>query len=212
MSRINVKNGLTALLVILTLAAGLAIAQNPSSAQPILYAGDAAAEKPLRLHILAASDSAFDQSVKLAVRDQVVDYLESVISACDSKEEAMAAINERLPLIEQVCEASLRQSGVSYRASARLETADFPSISYDGVVFAAGDYDALRIVLGEGEGHNWWCVLFPPLCFVDLAAAVDEEAVVAALAEMDGSESDTDTTFGQGYHISWRLSGLFEKH
>lgn len=202
---------LTLLAAASALVIGLGAARAESSADQVLFADCSPEEKPLRLHILAASDDPFDQSVKLAVRDQVVDYLENVVEDCANKEDAMAAIEARLPLIEQLCDASLARSQVSYTAAAKLETADFPSIAYDGTVFAAGEYDALRIVLGEGEGHNWWCVLFPPLCFVDLASTADEEAVIAALAEMDNDDDNGEMEQDQGYKVAWKLADMLRK-
>ena len=201
----------TGILIVLTVAAALIIVPACSitdrSETEIMFAGCGADEKPLRLHVLAASDEPFDQSVKLAVRDRVLEYLDCVISDCNSKEEALTAIGSRLPQIESVCDTCLANCGAAYRASAALETADFPEISYGGAVLAAGEYDALRIVLGEGRGHNWWCVLFPPLCFVDMAAAVDEEAAVAAWADMNADENeDIDK-----YRISWKLADVFCK-
>ena len=198
--------------MLLSVAAALiiapAFAQTAEADNQVLYMGCSANEKPLRLHILAASDEPFDQSVKLIVRDQVVNYLEDAVSGCGSKAEAMAVIESRLPLIERLCDTCLAHCGVPYSAEARLETADFPTISYNETVFAAGDYDALKIVLGPGDGHNWWCVLFPPLCFVDLAAAVDEEAVIAAWTESDNEVQEEETV---EYRISWKLPGLMHK-
>ena len=170
----------------------------------VIFAAGCAEDKPLRLHVLAASDRPFDQSIKLAVRDHVLEYLETTIEGCKSKEEAMTVIASRLPQIELVCNTCLDYCGADYDASAMLETADFPETSYDGVVFAAGEYDALRIVLGEGNGHNWWCVLFPPLCFVDMAASADEDAVIAAWAESDSEVADNL----QKYKVSWKLTDI----
>ena len=199
------KNVLAVTITVAILISCLTLAGGRSVGAQILFSGSDASEKPLRLHILAASDSVYDQSVKLAVRDQVVDYLENVVADCDTKEEAMIAIGDRLPLIEQLCNSCLKHNGVQYSATAVLETSDFPAISYHGEIYAAGDYDALRIVLGEGDGHNWWCVLFPPLCFVDLATAVDEDAVVAAIAEVDQDNADGE----KSYEISWKFTEFF---
>ncbi len=194
---------LTAVAMALILGPAAAAAEN--SDRSTLFAGCSAGEKPLRLHVLAASDEPYDQNVKLAVRDQIIDYLSPALACCSSKQEALAVIEDKLPLIEQVCNTCLERHGAAYRSCARLETADFPSIAYADSLFAAGDYDALRIVLGRGDGHNWWCVLFPPLCFVDLAAAADEEAVVAAWAEAEDDGED----LREHCHIGWKLEGLF---
>ena len=205
MSCNKVKNALAVMFAAVILIFCLTLAGCRSAGAQIMFSGSDASDKPLRLHILAASDSVYDQGVKLAVRNQVVDYLENVVAYCDTKEEAMIAIEDRLPLIEQLCNSCLKHNGVAYHATAVLETSDFPAISYNGDVYAAGDYDALRIVLGEGTGHNWWCVLFPPLCFVDLATAVDEDAVVAAIAEVDQDNADGE----KSYEISWKFTEFF---
>ena len=176
-----------------------------SGEDQVVYAGSGADEKPLRLHILAASDRPIDQSVKLAVRDHVLEYLETTIKGCQSKEEAMTVIASRLPQIELLCNTCLDHCGMVYNASVTLETADFPEISYGEAVFAAGEYDALRIVLGDGSGHNWWCVLFPPLCFVDLAAEADEDAVIAAWADTISEETDYPVP---KYKVSWKITDI----
>lgn len=193
---------------------GPALARAESAEVRVLFADEEAAEKPLRLHILAASDRPFDQSVKLAVRDQVTAYLEVVTAGCGSRQEAIEAIEAQLPLIEQVCNTCLTRCQAGYSARVQLETADFPSISYNGAVFAAGDYDALKVILGPGEGHNWWCVLFPPLCFVDLAASADQETVIAAWADQnDNDQEDREAQAAKesGYQISWKLAELLSR-
>ena len=216
MSAKKITDGMIAIAVIaaMILAPALALGGSGSDdgfddgSNDILFAGYPAEQKPLRLHVLAASDDDYDQSVKLTVRDRVIEYLEPVLSACSSREEAMAAVEERLPMIERLCNTCLSHCCVSYSATAHLETADFPSIAYGGVLLAAGDYDALRIVLGSGSGHNWWCVLFPPLCFVDLAAESDGEEVLTALAKVDTYDSTGEDT---GLEIKWKLAELLHR-
>ena len=204
----SVIKAIVAVSVVLAMVIGPTVSLTRESDVHVFFAGGGAAEKPLRLHVLAASDSPYDQSVKLAVRDSVLDYLEGVVAACSTKEEAMAAIEMHLPQIEAVCSTCLDRCGLAYGATVALETADFPSVDYDGAVFAAGEYDALKIALGDGAGHNWWCVLFPPLCFVDLAATADEDAVVAAIARYDGDNDEADEN---GYRISFRLGSSTQK-
>ena len=181
--------------------AGFIVAAAGQPGAQLLYAGMDHTEKPLRLHILANSDSAADQQMKLAMRDHIIGQLEDTLDAAESKDAAMAAVEAALPALETACNAFLAEAGADYTASIRLELAEFPAIDYDGLIFAAGEYDALRIVLGAGAGHNWWCVLFPPLCFVDLATEVDEEAAVAAIAGSGEAAS--------GYRLDWKLRTLF---
>ena len=126
------------------------------------------ADTPLRLHIIANSDDSYDQEVKLLLRNEVLDYLTDKFAEVDNKYEAMAVLKESLPELETVCNDFL--SGFDdYKVDLELGKSDFPTRSYGEMVLPAGEYDALRIIIGNGEGKNWWCVLFPPLCFVDFA-------------------------------------------
>ncbi|MGI5892735.1 MAG: stage II sporulation protein R [Bacillota bacterium] len=130
-----------------------------------------ALESPLRLHVIANSDSSYDQEVKLFVRDQILDILSDSMADSSSKQEAIDALAANLPQIEERCNEVLKDIA-PYSAQAKLEVAEFPSRKYRDTVLPAGEYDALRVVLGDGKGKNWWCVLFPPLCLVDLAKDV----------------------------------------
>lgn len=119
----------------------------------------------LRMHVRANSDSAADQAVKYEVKDAVVDLLMPVAARCESREEAMAAVEAAIPAIEAAAERVLAENGFSYGARAQLRREQFPTRVYDGVTLEAGVYDALIVELGEAGGANWWCVLYPPLCF-----------------------------------------------
>lgn len=126
-------------------------------------------EKPFRLHIIANSDSPEDQSVKLAVRDEILAFAESEMKKVNSKMEAKEYIGQNLEIIEKKAEQVLKDNGFTYSAKAYVGKFDFPSKTYGDATYPAGEYDALRIVLGEGEGQNWWCVIFPPLCLAELS-------------------------------------------
>ena len=126
----------------------------------------------LRLHIRANSDTPAEQQVKLAVRDAVVAYIMPLAATVDSKGQMQALLADRLPQIEAVANEVLRQNGYSYTANAYFSHEEFPTRTYDDLTLPSGDYDALIVQLGSGQGANWWCVAFPPLCFV---AAEDTE-------------------------------------
>lgn len=119
----------------------------------------------LRMHVRANSDSQIDQAVKYEVKDAVVDYLMPLAASCASKEEAMAALENALPQIEEVANGVLAENGFSYTARAAVRREEFPTRVYEDVTLEAGVYDALIVELGTGEGANWWCVLYPPMCF-----------------------------------------------
>lgn len=119
----------------------------------------------LRVHIRADSNEPQAQEVKLKVRDEVVSYLTPIVSECETKEEAMKRIGEILPQIEEIADRVLKENGFSYGAAAKLKEEEFPTRVYEGVTLKAGKYDALILLLGSGKGDNWWCVVYPPLCF-----------------------------------------------
>ncbi len=123
------------------------------------------AEAYLRVHIRANSNSQEDQEVKYRVRDAVVTFLTPEISGCETKEDAMALIGRELPEIERVAERVLAEHGFCYGARASLKREEFPTRVYERATLAAGVYDALILELGTGTGDNWWCVVYPPLCF-----------------------------------------------
>ncbi|MGI6360922.1 MAG: stage II sporulation protein R [Bacillota bacterium] len=162
-------------------------------------------QSPLRLHVIANSDSPYDQEVKLFVRDQILDLLAQNMNDAKTKESAIAALLASLPEIEKRCNEVLSELA-PYGAEARLEVAQFPTKRYGEMVLPAGKYDALRVVLGEGRGKNWWCVLFPPLCLVDLAKEVEvtalpvTEADTRVSAPVGGSAVDEkmDEKMGEG--------------
>ncbi|MGN0651302.1 MAG: stage II sporulation protein R [Oscillospiraceae bacterium] len=139
-------------------------------------------EHVLRLHIMANSDSGTDQQTKLALRDFVLQKFGTELSVCGSAEDAKRRTAELLPDIETACNAFLKERGADYSAEAQLVNMYFTTRVYDDITMPAGNYDALRITLGTGEGHNWWCIMFPPLC-LPAAAKVDSESA-AAMEEM----------------------------
>lgn len=119
----------------------------------------------IRIHVRANSNSAVDQAVKYAVKDEIVNYLTPYVSSATTFDEAKCTVEGRLNEVESVANAVLTENGFNYKVKARLTREQFPARSYDGYTLEEGVYDALIIELGEGVGDNWWCVLFPPLCF-----------------------------------------------
>ena len=148
-------------------------------------------QSPLRLHILANSDSVYDQQLKLALRDEVIGLVGDSMADATDKNEATMMLAAALPELTAACNEFLAQR-TTYAAHVELTKSNFPQISYDNFTLPAGEYDALRIVLGEGKGHNWWCVLFPPLCFVDLAG---ERQAVAAVSSGAPAEDTLEVRF-----------------
>ncbi len=119
----------------------------------------------LRLHIRADSNDEEAQAVKYEVRDEIVAYLTPLAAGYTSKEEALQGIEENLDEIERIAKNVLQRKGFSYGASARLTRESFPTRAYGEYILPAGEYSALLLNLGRGQGDNWWCVVYPPLCF-----------------------------------------------
>lgn len=127
----------------------------------------------LRIHIRANSNTAIDQAVKYQVKDAVVDFMIPLLADCLTKEESIEAVQKNLVNIARVASDALAQNGFTYTASARLDNEAFPTRSYGDLTLESGFYDALILNLGTGEGDNWWCVVYPPLCFVNGGASVN---------------------------------------
>ena len=121
----------------------------------------------LRIHIRANSNSFEDQSVKYKVKDAIVEKLTPIISSCKSKEEFTRAMQNNLGYIECIANQILAQNTINYQSKATLANEFFPTRTYDGVTLESGYYDAIIVNLGSGEGDNWWCVVYPPLCFLN---------------------------------------------
>ena len=140
------------------------------------------ADRVVRLHVLANSDTEEDQALKLLVRDAVLERTTALLEQTGSRAEAEALLRESLPELEAIAEETVRANGDSYEVTAELEDASFPTKDYDGFSLPAGEYLALRIRIGAGAGQNWWCVVFPPLCTA-ASADVPETALAAGLTE-----------------------------
>ncbi len=121
-------------------------------------------DKTLRLHIPANSDSAEDQAVKLKVRDAIIKYLEEPLSGCKTKDEAAQKVQSLTNEISKEANKVLKANGMDYTAMASVTVENYPRRDYEGISLPAGDYTSLKIELGEAEGQNWWCVLFPQVC------------------------------------------------
>lgn len=147
-------------------------------------------EESIRLRILANSDSAQDQALKREIRDAIIARMQEWVVGPHSLDEARAVVNAHLPEFHELVGQMIEERGYSYPYTVELGVVPFPTKMYGNDVYPAGDYEALRVVIGSGEGQNWWCVLFPPLCFVDSVSgeAVASAAVVAKTTDENGKE------------------------
>ena len=134
------------------------------------------ADSVIRFHVIANSDSREDQTLKLAVRDRVLEQAQAVYPENATLPQARAALEGALDQLAQAGQAVVEEQGYDYQVTARMEQCWFPTKEYDGFALPAGEYTALRVVIGEGQGQNWWCVAFPPLCLGAAGETVDTAA------------------------------------
>jgi stage II sporulation protein R len=157
----------------------------------------------VRLHIIAESDSDEDQALKLKVRDSVLELLTPALEEAEGVADAQTIIEQRLDELCEVAKKAMSEGGHVPKAEASLSVESYPTRMYDGFALPAGDYLSLRIILGEGKGHNWWCVVFPPLCMT----AVEDSETFTGLSE-DASELIVAEE-GE-YRLRFRVIELFE--
>ena len=143
---------------VLSLVLALVVPVLPISGEQKVYTDT------IRLHVIANSDDDADQALKLKVRDAVLETVGCVVEGMTSKEEAEAALEKNLGAIKRSAESAVRAEGRSDAVAVTLTTENYPTRSYADFTLPAGDYTSLRVMIGEARGHNWWCVLFPPLC------------------------------------------------
>lgn len=166
------------------------------------------AEKVIRFHVLANSDSEEDQALKLLVRDAIGGYMQE-LPVAEDKAACEAILVERIDEIEQVAEEVIENEGYSYEVAACLTECDFPVKTYGEYTFPAGTYEALRVTIGAGEGANWWCVMYPNMCFENsMYEVVDENAKKALREVLDEEEYEAVLASGK-YEIRFRLLDFF---
>ncbi len=162
-------------------------------------------DKLIRLHIIANSDSEEDQNIKLLIRDKILEYMKSFDEDLKNKEETEAFIKDNMTEFEDIANSVCVTQGVSYKAKAELSDALFPTKHYGSFSLPAGEYKALRINLGNYQGKNWWCVLFPPLCLSAAEGEIDFEK--SGLSE---KELLLLTSEKPEYKIKFKLLELFK--
>lgn len=165
-------------------------------------------EDVVRLHILANSDSSTDQAVKLKVRDALLNKNNSLLKGNVTTANAKEYFNNNKEELVKTANAVLRENGFIYNVDLTLEEEYFETRSYGDLVFPAGEYTALKVILGEGKGHNWWCVMFPPLC-VPVAGEVkgDKEKSADYLTESGNKIVNS----GRKYIVKFKLLEWYEK-
>lgn len=161
------------------------------------------AQEVLRFHILANSDSDEDQALKMDVKEQVLAYLKEAMPQDLNVDETKDWMRRHTDELENVAAAVIENEGWDYTVSAAVTTCYFPEKTYGDVTFPAGNYEALRIEIGAAKGHNWWCVLYPNLCFLDAANAVVPDEGKEELKNVLTEDEYSQVTAQSDFKIKW---------
>ncbi|MDU4934078.1 MAG: stage II sporulation protein R [Peptostreptococcaceae bacterium] len=152
-------------------------------------------EKLIRFHVIANSDTEEDQELKLKVRDEIISYLQPKLENSSSIEESEKIITSEYDNLQSISRETIIDNGYEYDVKVGIEYSNFPTKQYSNVILPAGEYKALKVVIGEGKGKNWWCVMFPPLCFVDEENGVIDKSTDEKLQSvLDEEEYNLITT------------------
>ena len=157
-----------------------------------------------RLHVIANSNSAEDQNLKYIVRDGILEYMNSLTQNVTDKEEIINIVSSHLEDFKKIAQEIVYENNFDYPISVEIGNFEFPTKTYGDISFPAGYYDALRIKIGSASGQNWWCVMFPPLCFIDVSSGIvpddSKEILESELTEEDyklisGSSNESKLKF-----------------
>ncbi len=169
------------------------------------------ADSVFRLHVIANSDSEADQNLKYIVRDKVIEYMQTICESGISKENYIQIALDNLDNIKQVAQNTVLENGFSYNVNVSIGNYKFPTKTYGDVSFPAGFYDALRIEIGNAQGQNWWCVMFPPLCFIDVTSGiVPDESKETLKSDVSDEEFDLITGANKPVKFKFKIVEMFQ--
>jgi len=190
------------------------LALNSSSASGKASQSDVAG-KLIRFHVIANSDDKIDQNLKLKVRDSVLKYVTPKLMNCKSIEQSRMIINNEDKNIKKIAENVIKENGFKYSVATDLSQEYFPVKTYGNITLPQGKYEAYRIIIGTGTGQNWWCVMFPPLCFVDITKGnvsyeKTEKEMKTVLSDDEYKMVD-NTVNNKDIIVKFKLVEMFEK-
>lgn len=164
-----------------------------------------------RLHVIANSNSKEDQNLKYLVRDELISYMNTLCANVSSKEEAITIANDHIDDFQKIANEVICKNGFNYSAKVQIGNFAFPTKTYGDISLPAGYYDALKVELGDAKGKNWWCVMFPSLCFVDLNNGIvpedSKEELQSSLMEEDYNLISSNNN---EYKLKFKIVELFE--
>lgn len=169
-------------------------------------------ENIFRLHIIANSNNDYDQDLKLKIRDEIINYMKPLTENCKNKEEVISIIKNNLDNLVKISKETVIKNGYNYDVTIELGNFYFPTKYYGNVSMPSGNYDAIRIKIGKAEGKNWWCSLFPALCFTDVSnGIIDKKAEKNLKSNLEQEEFSLITSKNQEIKFKFKLIELFNK-
>ena len=164
-----------------------------------------------RLHVIANSNSAEDQALKYKVRDALIEYMNTLTTNITSKEEAMKLANEHQGEFYTIAKQVMRENGFNYDVTISIGNFAFPTKHYGDIALPSGNYDALNVKIGDATGQNWWCVMFPTLCFVDVSnGVVPEESKEELKSSLSEEDYHLISSEEKDYQLKFKIVELFE--
>lgn len=164
----------------------------------------------IRLHVIANSNSFEDQELKYKVRDSLLDYMNTINFNVSSKEEAEHNVLLHIEDFNSIAKDTIISNGFSYDTKVEFSNTFFPTKEYNNVVFPAGLYDSLKVIIGDGNGQNWWCVMFPPLCFVDTTSSkLSDESFEYLNETLTDEEIDLISQDSPSYEFKFKIIEIF---
>ena len=168
------------------------------------------AKEVLRFHVIANSDTKEDQKLKMQVKTELLEYMNGFLKESDGLEETKEIVLGHLTEIKQTAKEIVEESGYEYRVEAKMEKCEFPEKVYGNCTFPKGEYETLTVTIGAGKGHNWWCVLYPNMCFRDSVYEIVDEDAKEELQEVLSPEEYEDVFTSGNYEVHSRLLDYFK--
>lgn len=173
-------------------------------------------KKVIRFHVIANSDSNEDQALKLKVRDKVLEYIYPKLKDSKNLDESRNILKENDEEIKKVAQDVIMNSGYNYSVNTTLDMENFPIKSYGNITLPQGKYEAYRIIIGSGEGRNWWCVMFPPLCFIDItkgqvANTETEKEMKRVLTDKEYKLIDNTSSQNKSIQVRFKAVDMIKK-
>lgn len=167
-------------------------------------------ENIFRLHIIANSDKDYDQELKLKIRDEIINYIKPLTENCKNKKEVISIIEDNLNNLANIAKGTIIKNGYDYDVTVELGNFYFPTKHYANVSMPSGNYDAIRIKVGKSEGKNWWCSLFPALCFTDVSnGIIDKKSEKSLKSNLEKEEFSLITNKNKEIKFKFKLIELF---